>query len=163
MTKLTLSLMQSGNFGQEFRGKFRYPAIRKQREYIQTENQKVISNSAWMEDSLHPEIKIALVSQDMFNEEGLHDNQGYLKVLRMQVKLDDETTFLKEMHSLLVHVHVLQFLIVKHLVQTINHGHEVAIQSLTLFCESHSVDDILQPALLQCHFSFFFFNVQPRH
>jgi hypothetical protein len=44
------------------------------------------------------------------------------------VKLGDETTFLKEMHGQLVHANVLQFLIVEHSVQTINHGHEVAIQ-----------------------------------
>jgi hypothetical protein len=70
-----------GEFCQEFHGKFRYPGIRKKREYILTENQKVISNSAWTEDSLHPGIKIALVCWDMFNEEGLHNNQGSLKVL----------------------------------------------------------------------------------
>jgi hypothetical protein len=115
-----------------------------------------------MEDSLHPEIKITLVCWEMFTEEGLHNNQGSLKVLQMQVKLGNETTVLKEMHSLLVHVNVLQFLIVEHSVQTINHGHEVAIQSLASFCESHSVDDILQLMVLQCHFSFCFFNVQPR-
>jgi hypothetical protein len=44
------------------------------------------------------------------------------------VKLGDETTFLKEMHGQLVHANVLQFLIVEHSVQTINHGHEVAMQ-----------------------------------
>jgi hypothetical protein len=78
----------------------------------------------------------------------------------MRVKIGDKTTFLKEMHSRLVHVNVLQFLIVKPLVQRINHGHEVAIQSLASFCESHSVDDILQLAVLQCHFSFCFVQCQ---
>jgi hypothetical protein len=77
----------------------------------------------------------------------------------MGMKLGDKTTFLKEMHCLLVHVNVLQFLIVKPLVQRINHDHEVAIQSLASICESHSVDDILQLAGLQCHFSY----VQPQH
>jgi hypothetical protein len=112
-----------------------------------------------MEDFLHPEIKITLVHSDMFNEEGLHNNQVYLKVLQMGMKLGDKTTFLKEMHCLLVHVNVLQFLIVKPLVQRINHDHEVAIQSLASICESHSVDDILQLAVLQCHYSY----VQPQH
>jgi hypothetical protein len=56
-------------FHQEFHGKIRFPTIRKQREHILTENQKVILNLGWMEDSLHPEINITLVDWDMFNEE----------------------------------------------------------------------------------------------
>jgi hypothetical protein len=45
-----------------------------------------------------PELNIAVVMLDMFNEELLDNNNRHLKFLSMEVQLLDEAVFIKKVH-----------------------------------------------------------------
>jgi hypothetical protein len=71
-----------------------------------------------------PELNIAIVMLDVFNEELLYNNNHHLKFLSMEVQLLDEAVFIKKVNGRFASERILQTISLDHVVQPIYHALE---------------------------------------